>query len=385
MLKRSKITGAGLAALLLIAGHFPLEAAQAPVPDAIPVAMLVDLSTGQELFARETDRRFVPASVVKVMTAYTAFKLINEGKLRPSMRYQITEEFEEEWSGKGSSMFLKQGERPTISELLMGVTTVSGNDAAVALARAATGSLDAWLALMNRNAAELGMRETRFGSPNGYPDEGRTFTTAEDLAILGEAITTNYPDLYQHYFGNRGMTWRNITQRNHDPVIGRVEGADGLKTGFTSEAGFTFLGSGERDGRRLVLVLAGSPTSRMRDDAARELLRWGFENFERRTLLPQGAIVGRALVQNGSAGEIALRAPQDVFAVLPVDGQRPVEMSILYTGPVKAPIAEGDPIARLRITIEGQEPFEMPLEAAETVTQASLWQRLVNGLQDMFA
>src|SRR6185503_5945954 len=149
-----------------------------PVPGEIPVALLIDLSSGQTLFSREPDRRFVPASVTKVMTAYTAFRLIEQGKIAPETPVTITPEVATAWSGEGSSMFLKAGDQVTVGELLLGVTTVSANDGAVALAMASTGSLQAWLALMNRNAAELGMRNTHFGTPNGWPDEGRTYTSA---------------------------------------------------------------------------------------------------------------------------------------------------------------------------------------------------------------
>lgn len=386
-MKTFRFIAAGLAAGVLgVALAFPAPAnPTAPVPDSVPVGLLTDLSTGQILFAREADRRFVPASVTKVMTAYTAFRLFDEGRISSERRVQIGERLEEEWSGTGSSMFLKAGEQPTYGQLLLGITTVSGNDAAVAFAIASTGSLENWLALMNEYAADLGMDDTHFGSPNGYPDEGHTFTTAEDLAILAEAITTRYPTLYDRYFGNHGMTWGGITQENHDPLIGEVEGADGMKTGFTNEAGYTFLGSGERDGRRLVLVVGGAPSWQLRDKMARDLLEWGFEAFERRTLLTAGTMVGNALVQDGAVDRVALRTPNDVLVALQDGDTAGIAAEMLYHGPLRAPIAEGDHVARLRVTIEGQEPLLLPLEAAETVAQANAWQRLVNGLYGLFA
>ncbi|MCL6251079.1 D-alanyl-D-alanine carboxypeptidase [Altererythrobacter sp. KTW20L] len=356
------------------------QAATAPVPPEIPVALLVDLSTGQELFAREPARRFMPASVVKVMTTYTAFRLMAEGRISPNTRYEISPELEKEWSGVGSTMFLKAGERPTLGEILLGATSVSGNDASVALALASTGSVQSWLDLMNANAADLGMRDTHFGSANGYPDHGRTFTTAHDLARLGEAVVTRYPGLYRRYFGHRTMTWRNITQQNHDPVTGRVQGADGMKTGYTNEAGFTFLGSGERDGRRLIMVLAGAPSGDARDQAARALLEWGFSSFATRELAPPGTVVGRARVQNGDALHVDLRAPRGVNLALPVGGARVKQMSIRYNGPLLAPIAEGDEVAVLHVEIEGQAAFDVPLAATEAVGQAGFFRRIVNGL-----
>ncbi len=367
-----------LTALLLLAT--PASATPAPVPRSIPVALLVDLSTGQRLYAREENRRFMPASVVKVMTAYTAFRLIEAGQLSTAMRYQISQELEDEWSGEGSSMFLLAGERPTIGELLLGATTISGNDASVALALATTGSVESWLELMNVNAADLGMHDTHFGSANGFPDHGRTFTTAHDLALLGGAVVTRYPALYRRYFGHRTLVWRGIVQENHDPVTGRVPGADGMKTGFTTEAGFTFLGSGMRDGRRLVMVLAGAPTTEIRDHAARAFLEWGFSGFAMQQLAPAGRAMGYAMVQDGAAARVALRTAADVQIALPVDAEAEVEMSIHYHGPLIAPVAEGDEVATLHLEIAGQPPFEAPLVAAGSVAKAGFFRRISNGL-----
>lgn len=355
------------------------QAASAPVPPEIPVALLVDLSTGQQLYAREADRRFVPASVVKVMTAYTAFRLISEGKLSLDRQVEITEELAREWSGKGSSMFLKAGERPRVAELLLGITTVSGNDASMALAISAAGSLESWLALMNGNAAALGMRNTHFGSPNGFPDEGRTFTSAHDLALLGKAIVTRHPALYRQFFGHRTFTWGNRTQENHDPVTGVVPGADGMKTGFTSEAGFTFLGSAERNGRRLVMVLAGAPTAQVRDTSARAMLEWGFANFAVRRLATARTRVGEAMVQDGTASKVGLVAAKDIRLAFPRDGSAKVRYTIRYLGPIRAPVREGQQVAALIVALDGEEVLEVPLLAEEGVSQAGFFRRIING------
>ena len=374
-----------LAAAVLAWPIAPATPAEAPVPNEIPVALLIDLSSGQVLYERESNRRFVPASVTKVMTAYTAFKLIDEGALRLDMPYLYSAELEDEWYNEGSNMFLRAGERPTIAQLLLGITTVSGNDASVAMAMASTGSLDEWLALMNTNAQDLGMRNTHFGSANGFPDGGRTYTTASDLALLGQAITQRYPDLYRRFFGHRTLRWRDISQANHDPVTGRVDGADGMKTGYTNEAGFTFLGSAERDNRRLVMVLAGASTAALRDRSAREFLEWGFSGFERSTLLTQGAQVGNAQVQNGASDQVGLRLADDFTVALPLDSEvRQWQIDIVYRGPVQAPIAAGDTVAQLRLTIDGEAVLEAPLEATQSVARANPFQRVANAFSRWF-
>ena len=378
----------GLAALPAMPQAAPTDAVALvsatapPVADEIPVALLIDLSSGQTLFSREADRRFVPASVTKVMTAYTAFRLIDQGKMRLETPVTISREVADLWSGEGSSMFLKAGDQVTLGQLLLGVTTVSANDGAVALAIAAAGTQDAWLKLMNENAVQLGMRDTHFGTPNGYPDEGRTYTSARDLAVLAEALTTRYPDLYRRFIGHHGMSYNGVTQNNHDPVTGVVDGADGIKTGYTRQAGYNFLGSAERNGRRLVMVIAGVPTIPIRNQTARDLLRWGFDAFESRMLLPAELPVGRARVQNGEVDTVALRTERAVLASVPQDQERAgkVQYSIRYRGPVEAPIAEGQQVAFLRVTVPGQQPHDVPLVAAESVARANVLERLRNGL-----
>lgn len=380
---------AALAALTLGAAPAPDPAlpakappppAAAPVDPVIPIALLVDLSSGQTLYSREPDRRFVPASVTKVMTAYTAFRLIEAGRLSPDTPVTISREVAELWSGEGSTMFLEAGDRVTIGELLLGVTTVSANDGAVALSLAAVGSQEAWLALMNRNAAELGMNDTHFGTPNGWPDEGRTYTSAHDLAILAEALTTRYPGLYRRYFGHRGMRYREIAQDNHDPITGVIAGADGIKTGYTRQAGYNFLGSAQRGSRRLVLVIAGAPRATIRNKAARELMTWGFEAFDSRRVLPSDTPIGEALVQEGAQSRVPLRTDGEVLASLKPGEKADIRLSVRYRGPIRAPIAQGQQVAFLRVEVEGQEPHDVPLVAAEAVPRAGVLMRLWNGV-----
>jgi D-alanyl-D-alanine carboxypeptidase (penicillin-binding protein 5/6) len=355
-----------------------------PVDPEIPVALLVDLSTGQTLFAREPDRRFVPASVTKVMSVYTAFDLVDSGKLSLDQVVTIDKEVADDWGGEGSTLFLKEGDQLTVGELLLGVATVSANDGAVALAKAAAGSVDNWVALMNQNAARLGMHDSHFNLPNGYMDEGRTYTSARDLIRLAEALTTRFPDLYKRYVGHHGMSFHGIAQNNHDPITGVVPGADGIKTGYTEQAGYNFLGSAERGGRRLAMVIAGAPSPAIRNKSSRQLIEWGFEHFSSRELLPMGTAVGKAMVQNGSATSVPLFTEAPVFANLPVGQGAGASLNMRYRGPIEAPIRRGDEVATLRIAIAGQEPHDVPLIAGADVGKANAWQRLRNGVAGLF-
>jgi D-alanyl-D-alanine carboxypeptidase (penicillin-binding protein 5/6) len=351
-----------------------------PTAAQVPIALVIDLSSGQTLYAREEDRRFLPASTTKVMTAYIAFEMLDSGRLKAGQSFTVSKRTYDEWALKGSTMFLKEGEQVTVDQLLHGITTVSANDGCVALAEGAAGSVAKWVALMNRTARDLGMDDSHFGTPNGWPDEGNTFVTARDLATLAGAMIRRHPALYARYFGPRDLVFNGIDQPNHDPITGVVPGADGIKTGFTREAGYNFLGSAVREGRRLAMVVAGVDTAEDRAQASRAYLEWGFAAFEPRQLFAKGAAIGEARVQGGAARHVVLRAARPVIVDYP-RGQRPaVSLAIRYQGPLEAPLEAGAKVAELEVNVAGFQPYRVPLVATDSVPGANWWQRLVNGV-----
>lgn len=357
----------------------PLRAAApAPVPDDIPIVMLADLSSGQVLYARNIDRRFVPASITKAMTVYSAFDLIERGKLNPEQTFTFSAAAARDWRRTGSTMFLEPGQVVTVNDLLMGITTVSANDGSVVLAEGVAGSLDGWVSIMNANARALGMTQSHFGNPNGFPDGAMTFTTARDLVTLGRALTTEHAPLYHRYFGHRGLRTNGFAQDNHDPLTGRVEGADGIKTGFTNQAGFGFLGSAERDGRRLMMVVAGAPEEDLRDETARALIEWGFANFRSARLYERNAEVATARVQDGEADTISLRIEYPVSYAAPLGAKGGVRLAISYDGPLRAPVKAGATVGELVISADGMAPSRVPLVAAESVAKAGFLRRIRN-------
>ncbi|WP_435417573.1 D-alanyl-D-alanine carboxypeptidase family protein [Parerythrobacter aurantius] len=372
-----------LLAILASASPGNAAPAPAPVPDAIPIAMLVDLSSGQVLFARNADRRFVPASIAKAMTVYAAFDLMERGKLKPEQVFTFSETTARDWRRTGSTMFLEPGQAVSVHELLMGITTVSANDGSVVLGEGVAGSLEGWVAVMNGKARALGMTQTHFGNPNGFPDGARTFTTARDLVTLGRALTTEHAPLYRRYFGHRGLRTNGFAQDNHDPLSGVVDGADGIKTGFTAQAGFGFLGSAIRGDRRLVMVVAGAPEESLRDETARALMEWGFSGFRSAALFAAGERVAAARVQDGEAAEVALATPQAVRFSVPVGTAGKVSLSVVYDGPLRAPVAKGETVAELVISAAGMPPSRVPLVAAESVAKAGFLRRIANGLRGL--
>lgn len=349
--------------------------------EQVPIGLLVDLSTNQTLFARDARRRFIPASITKVMSAYVAFGKIESGAMDLRQRIVVSEEIAEEWGGTGSTMFLEKGDVVTVEELLRGITSVSANDASIALAVHGAGSVEQWVAEMNEAAQALGMRDSHFGTPNGWPDEGRTFTTARDLAALAKALITDHPALYRHFFGREGFSYDGVAQANRDPLVGRVDGADGIKTGYTNEAGFGFLGSAVRNGRRLLVVAAATPTGPARDDASRDLIEWGFQAFATRRLFGKDQRIGAAMVQGGEEDEVQLLAARPIHASIPQGAQdSAITLSVRYLGPIPAPITRGEEIAELEVQIEGHGTHRVPLVAAADVAEADFWTRLRNGI-----
>ena len=368
---------------LAIAADQAAPAAAALVPrqaKAAPIALLADLSSGQVLYARAADRRFIPASMTKAMTALVAFDLIAAGRLRENAIVTVTPATAARWSGKGTTLNLRAGEKASVHDLLMGTTTVSANDAAVVLAEGALGSIEAWTAAMNARAAALGMRGSHFASANGFPDHGRTYVTANDLVHLAIALTEDHPELYHRYFGHQSMVWRGTTLRSHDPFAGLLPGGDGIKTGHSFEAGFNFLGSVTRGNRRIVLVIGNAPTEPGRASAATALAEWSYQAWDSRAFLAPGWVVGAARVQGGAARRVALGVPRGFRLSVPKGAPAQVSGRVVYDGPLRAPLAKGQQVARLELQVAGQPDHTLPLVTLNAVDAAGPIDRIVNGL-----
>jgi len=208
-----------------------------------PTAYMVDVNSGRVLFSRDAHRRFVPASLTKIMTSYVAFELIAAGKLSLNQSFVMSPQTFRQWHGVGSTMFLGNQSRTTVADLLEGIVTVSANDACVVLAEGIAGSVPEFTAMMNAQARALGLRDTHYHTPNGWMDQGQTYVSAADLATLAIALITRHPDLYHRFYGHERAEFNGIAQNNHNPLYGHTPGADGVKTGFTGEAGYGLVGS----------------------------------------------------------------------------------------------------------------------------------------------
>ncbi len=358
-----------------------------PLPSPVsrvPVALLVDLSAGQTLYAHNAERSFAPASMTKAMSVLVAFDMIAAGKLREDSQFTVRPDTAARWSGRGTSMSLAPGERVALRDLLMGMTTASANDASVVLAEGALGSVAAWTSAMNARARALGMRDSNFGTPNGWPDRGATRVSARDMVRLANALIRDHPALYRRYFGHAAFNWHGRSLLNHDPFAEVFPGADGIKTGHSFSAGFNFLGAVERDGRRLVLVIGGAQNEDLRASAARSLAAWGHRAWDSVPLVDAGWVVGTARVQGGAARQLRLTVPRAFRLALPKGTHPRISARIVYQGPLRAPIAKGAAVGGLEISIPGQPVHYLPLVAAEAVGKAGMFDRIANGLLGLF-
>lgn len=363
---------------------FPIRAAAPPAPVATfevsaPTALMIDVGSGRVLFERQSHRRFLPASLTKIMTSYVAFELIAQGKLKLDQRFPMRPETFRKWHRVGSTMFIENNAQVSVADLLSGIVTVSANDACVVLAEGIAGSVPGFTAMMNAQARALGMKDTRYNTPNGWMDEGQTYVSAADLATLSMAMIVRHPDLYARFYGHDHMSWNGINQENHNPLYGNTPGADGVKTGFTNEAGYGFVGSVIRDGRRLMMVVGGYDRPAVRAKESRDFIEWGFAAWDARPLFQPGAHIGQAAVQGGKERTVGLVTQQRLFVTVPKGMKAGYTLSIRYKGPLRAPIAKGEPVATLVVKVPGQPDEQMPLMAADAIGKGSAVDQLRNG------
>ena len=345
---------------------------------AAPHAILIDADSGSVLFEKAADERFSPASMAKLMTTDIVFEALKSGRLSMDTDFTVTEDA---WKrggagGGGSSMFAQVNSRIKMSDLLRGLIVQSGNDAAITIAENMAGSEEAFAGLMNQRAKEIGLTNSTFRNATGYsaPDQK---VTARDMAKLALHIIETYPDYYK-IFSEKEFTWNKIRQQNRNPLLALDIGADGLKTGYLEESGYALTGSAVQNGQRLVLVVSGLKTARDRAAESRKLMEWGFRAFEPRQVFAPGETVAEASVYGGQTGSVPLVAKKPVRVLLPRGSSDRVSAKAIYTGPLVAPVAEGQQVGVLRVQRGETVALDQPLYAGATVEPGTLPQRAMD-------
>jgi D-alanyl-D-alanine carboxypeptidase (penicillin-binding protein 5/6) len=343
-------------------------------------ALIMDFETGDILYSKNGDQPMPPSSMSKLMTALMVFEAIEAGTLSLDDELPVSEYA---WrvggaASGGSTMFLDLNARARVEDLLRGIIVQSGNDACIVVAEALAGSEANFADAMTRRAHELGLETANFRNSTGLTAEGHLISP-EDLGRLARHIIENHPDFYRLY-SEREFTYNGIRQYNRNPLLGTFDGADGLKTGYTSEAGYGLTASAERQGERRIIVFNGTESMRARANEAERLMRSAFSDFVMARLAEPGAQVGEAEVYLGERATVPLRAAQGVAIGVHRRDRPALRAEVVYQGPLRAPVAEGDEVATLVVTLPGGRVEEYPLEAAQAVRRQSLPGQAVTAL-----
>jgi len=373
---------AGAATNQVAAAPAPAQPQLPPIDTIATRAILIDFNTGSVLLAKDPDGKMPTSSMSKTVSLYLIFDALKKGQ------WKLTDELpvsEKAWKMGGSKMYIKVGDKVKVEDLIRGVATISGNDAVVCLAEGLAGSEDDFVERMNALAKQLGMNNSHFMNASGWPVDGH-YSTPRDLSIIGGHLIRDFPEYY-HFFSEPSFTFiadgHPITQPATDPLIGKVPGVDGIKTGHTDIAGYGIISSAQRNGRRLILVVNGLPTEQARATESARLLEWGFRNFENDKIISKGDEVEQAKVWLGKEETVPLVTDNDVTVVLPIARRDELKMSVVYTGPVEAPIRKGTVIGKLHIVIPNQDPQDIDLVAGRDVERAGIFGRVAARLHHL--
>ena len=338
-------------------------------------AILIDLETHQVLFEKNADLALPPASMSKLMTVLMVFERLRAGSLHLDDTLPVSEKA---WRKGGSKMFVEVGKHVTIEDLLRGIIIQSGNDACIVIAEGLAGTEEAFSAQMTARARELGLTNTTLKNASGWPDPEHLMS-ARDLAKLASILIEQYPEYYG-MFSEKEFTFSEIRQYARNPLLHRVAGVDGLKTGYTEAAGYSLAASALRDGRRLVMVIKGLETAGQRARESERLLEYGFRQFKNYHLYAAEQAVATADVWLGDQVSVPLVTQQDVVVSLTDEGRRDLRVKVVYEGPIPAPVSSGAPVAHLEIIAPELETRRVPLVAGGEVRAATLFGRVTSAL-----
>jgi len=341
--------------------------------------LLVDMNSDQVLAERGADVSSDPAALTKLMTSYIVFGQLKQHKLTLDQRLPVSMRAWDERKGGGSLMFIDTKMQPTVDELLQGLTVVSGNDAAVALAEGAGDSVENFVAMMNRQAQAWGLKNTTFKNVQGLTQAGHR-STPRDLVVIAEHVIRDFPEYY-HYYSQRDFKYNNIQQDNRNVLLRRDPSVDGLTTGYNEAAGYCLLASAQRDfpngKRRLVAIVMGTSGREARADEAQKLLNWGYTAFDDVRLVEAGKAVGAPVaVWKGRQAQVALGSAQPIYVAVPKGEGERLKTQIERTDPLVAPLTKGQRVGSLKVTTAaGAVIATVPLTVLEDVPQAGLFGR----------
>ncbi|MGY4876375.1 D-alanyl-D-alanine carboxypeptidase family protein [Vreelandella aquamarina] len=342
--------------------------------------ILMDANSGRILAQEIPDERLPPASLTKLMTAYLVERELDRGSIQLDDMVNISEKA---WRTGGSKMFVEVGTQVSVNDLLHGIIIVSGNDASVAMAEHLAGGEVPFADLMNQHATRLGMNNTSFENPTGLPGENH-YSSARDMALLAQHIINDYPEHYAIY-SQREFTYGGIEQPNRNRLLWRDPTVDGLKTGWTSEAGYCLVASAERDGMRLISVVMGTNSEEARAQETQKLLSYGYRFFETLPIYERDAVLATPRIWGGEINEVSAGVGEAVHVTLPRNRNDELRARLDLNRDLMAPISKGDQVGRLEIVLGEEVVGERPLIALEDVEEGSWFKRLLDQVHRFFS
>ncbi len=339
-------------------------------------AFVVDATTRTILMSKNADEPLPPASMSKLMTLYVAFEAIRDGRLKLDETLPVSQHA---MNYGGSTLFLKAGERVSVEDLLRGIIVLSGNDACAVIAEALSpdGTEAGFARYMTKRAQQLGMTNSAFGNSNGWPDPDQKMSM-RDLALLATKIIEDFPKFYPMFAEKEFLFDKEESQNrfNRNPLLGLGIGADGLKTGHTREAGYGLVGSAVQNGRRVVFVISGLPSTESRAREAEAIVNWSFRQFAQKDVVKSGEVITHAKVFMGQADKVGLTPARDVSALLPVLSDGGLDAEVVFKSPLSAPVAAGAEVGELILRPEGLPEIRVPVMTTEAVEKGGFMVRM---------
>jgi D-alanyl-D-alanine carboxypeptidase (penicillin-binding protein 5/6) len=370
-------------AVLLLAALTPSATRAQGYETRAAQAVLIDVETGTVLFEKDADARMPPASMAKLMTMAVVFDAIRGGRLSLDQEFVVSEAAWRQGGApsRGTTMFAELGSSIRVEDLIRGVIVQSANDGCIILAEGMAGTQEAFADLMNKEAERLGLGNSHFTNPTGYADPAQ-YMSARDLATLTAYLISEFPEFYKIY-AEPEFTWNKIRQLNRNPLLAMNIGADGLTTGSTDESGFGLAGSTVQNGQRLILVINGVPTDKLRNEEARKLIDWGYNEFERVRLFEEGEVVAEARVFGGAEARVGLVSKGPLELLLPIGSRDMLRAEVVYDGPLPAPVEAGREVGVIKVTTSEGMTMQAPVYTAADVGVGGLQRRALDGIEEL--
>ena len=341
--------------------------------------MLIDANSGQVIAEKNADQTLPPASITKLMTSYIVSSELGRGSIASEDKVNISVKA---WKKGGSKMFIREGTRVPVIDLMRGMIIQSGNDATIALAEHIAGSEEAFVDVMNQQAALLGMNSTQFRNATGWPEDGH-FSTARDIAHLTRALINDHKDIYQIY-SEQYFSFNGINQPNRNKLLFRDKTVDGVKTGHTDEAGYCLVASSDKNGMRLISVVMGTRSDDARATESQKLLAYGFRYYHTHKLYNQDAVVSETRIWKGKAENLSLGVGHDVYLTIPRGAENSLVATASVDQTIEAPVRKGQELGNVVVTLDGEELLNSPLIALENIQQAGFFSRLIDSISLFF-